>query len=120
PPAACGRRLADAAHGGRPPEPAACGRRRAVAARCPDLPPGVPMSLLTLVGVGYDLLDGPLFEDVDLNLAAGSRVALVGENGAGKTTLMRLALGELEPARGRVERRGTVAWLPQELGPVAG
>ncbi len=78
------------------------------------------MSLLTLVGVGYDLPDGPLFEDVDLNLAAGSRVALVGENGAGKTTLMRLALGELEPARGRVERRGTVAWLPQELGPVAG
>ncbi|HEX7040026.1 MAG TPA: ABC-F family ATP-binding cassette domain-containing protein [Trueperaceae bacterium] len=73
------------------------------------------MSLLTLVGVGYDLPGGPLFEDVNLNLAPGSRVALVGENGAGKTTLMRLAVGEVEPARGRVERRGTVAWLPQEL-----
>ncbi len=73
------------------------------------------MSLLTLAGVGYHLPDGPLFDDVDLTLSSGVRVALVGENGAGKTTLMRIALGELEPARGRVERRGAAAWLPQEL-----
>lgn len=32
-------------------------------------------------------------ESVDLDVAAGERVALVGHNGAGKSTLMRLALG---------------------------
>lgn len=77
------------------------------------------MSLVILRGVGYDLPDGPLFEDVDLTLSSGSRVALVGENGAGKTTLMRLAVGELQPSRGRVESHGSVAWLPQDLGSTA-
>src|SRR5690606_9016611 len=75
------------------------------------------MSLLSLFGVGFDLPDRPLLDDVSLALAAGVRIALVGENGAGKTTLMRIALGELEPVRGRVERRGAVAWLPQDLEP---
>jgi ATP-binding cassette, subfamily F, member 3 len=43
-----------------------------------------------------------LFQDVNLALRAGERIALVGPNGSGKTTLARLVRGELEPMGGQV------------------
>jgi ATPase subunit of ABC transporter with duplicated ATPase domains len=54
-----------------------------------------------------------LFEEVELTVAAGERVGLVGRNGAGKTTLLRMLAGE-EPATGSLEVRGTVGYLPQD------
>jgi energy-coupling factor transport system ATP-binding protein len=50
---------------------------------------------------------------VDLGLAAGERVALMGRNGAGKTTLLRAIAGRLRPHRGRVEAAGGAALVPQ-------
>ena len=47
--------------------------------------------------------------DVDLDLHAGEMVALLGPNGAGKSTLLDALAGALEPASGRVQRRGRVA-----------
>ncbi|MEH6403882.1 MAG: ABC transporter ATP-binding protein [Sneathiella sp.] len=41
-------------------------------------------------------------EDITLNLAKGSSVALVGHNGAGKSTLIKLILGLIKPSSGRV------------------
>ena len=38
---------------------------------------------------------------VDLDIAWGERVAIVGTNGSGKTTLLELLLGQLAPTRGR-------------------
>ncbi len=73
------------------------------------------MSILRLTAVGFDLPDGPLFDEVDLNLERGMRVALIGENGAGKTTLLRIAGGELAPDRGRVDLIGSAGRLPQHL-----
>ena len=35
-----------------------------------------------------------VLDDLDLDIAAGERVALIGSNGAGKTTLIRCLLGE--------------------------
>ncbi len=43
-----------------------------------------------------------VLEDVDLRLAPGSVVALVGENGAGKTTLVKLLCRMYAPTRGRI------------------
>jgi len=44
-----------------------------------------------------------LFSEVNLNLEAGARIGIVGRNGVGKSTLLRMILGEVEPAAGKVE-----------------
>jgi ATP-binding cassette subfamily B protein len=53
-------------------------------------------------GTGQDVL-----ADVDLELAAGSTMALVGENGAGKSTLVKLLCRFYEPTEGRITVDGT-------------
>jgi ATP-binding cassette subfamily F protein 3 len=62
--------------------------------------------VLHLEGLKMGFGDSVLFEDVDLTLRAGERIALIGPNGSGKTTLARLILGQHQPLAGRV-RLGT-------------
>jgi ATPase subunit of ABC transporter with duplicated ATPase domains len=52
--------------------------------------------------------------DLDLVLAAGDKVGVVGRNGAGKTSTLRVLAGELAPAAGTVRRRGAVGYLRQD------
>lgn len=47
-----------------------------------------------------------VLDNVDLDLHAGSVVAIVGENGAGKSTLIKLLAGLYEPTAGRIEVDG--------------
>ncbi len=47
----------------------------------------------------------PALSDVNLQLVAGQRVALVGRRGAGKSTLVSLLLGFLKPTGGRIYTR---------------
>jgi ATP-binding cassette subfamily B protein len=54
------------------------------------------------VSFQYPGTDRAVLEDVDLHLAAGSVVALVGENGAGKTTLVKLLCRMYPPSSGRI------------------
>jgi len=56
---------------------------------------------------------------VDLAVAPGERVALLGRNGAGKSTLLRVAAGLTPPTRGKVVRTGRVALLMQNPGDYA-
>lgn len=55
--------------------------------------------------------------DLDISIASGERVALVGRNGAGKTTLLRTLAGLYEPVAGRLEVEGTIGTL---IDPTAG
>ena len=50
---------------------------------------------------GFD--EGPLFENLDLAIEAGARVAIIGPNGIGKTTLARCLLQELDTDSGTVK-----------------
>jgi ABC-type branched-subunit amino acid transport system ATPase component len=61
----------------------------------------VEASGLTVVYGGVVALDA-----VDLTVAAGELVGLVGANGAGKTTLLACLSGHIKPAIGRVRYRG--------------
>jgi energy-coupling factor transporter ATP-binding protein EcfA2 len=56
---------------------------------------------------------------VDLAVAPGERVALMGRNGAGKSTLLRVAAALTAPTRGKVARGGRVALLLQNPGDYA-
>lgn len=68
------------------------------------------------IDVGYSQLDGPLIKDLNLEMAPGSRVALVGGSGSGKTTVGRLLAGLLTPWSGQFLLDGKLAadW-PREL-----
>ncbi len=64
-----------------------------------------------------------LFEGLDLTVAPGDVVGVVGANGAGKSTLLRLLAGVDEPLAGTVATAPVdafVGWLPQEHERVAG
>ncbi|NNF15524.1 MAG: ABC-F family ATPase [Gammaproteobacteria bacterium] len=54
-------------------------------------------------GISKSFDGGPLFENLDLAVAAGSKVAIIGPNGIGKTTLMRCLLEEIEPDTGTIK-----------------
>lgn len=65
--------------------------------------------------------DQPVLWDVDLNVPAGILMAIVGPNGAGKTTLIKVILGLVRAAAGRVSiygqsysvQRRLVGYVPQ-------
>jgi ATPase subunit of ABC transporter with duplicated ATPase domains len=46
--------------------------------------------------------DRILFEDANLEIERGERVAIIGPNGAGKSTLLRLIMGQEKPLEGEV------------------
>ncbi|WAS94190.1 ABC transporter ATP-binding protein [Nannocystis punicea] len=54
------------------------------------------------VGFRYPGQEGFALRHVDLEMAAGTSIALVGHNGAGKSTFIKLLTGLYEPTEGRV------------------
>lgn len=54
-----------------------------------------------------------LMEGVNLRVASGDKIGLVGRNGAGKTTLTKILAGEALPASGTVTNTAPVGYLPQ-------
>ncbi|MGC4936173.1 ABC-F family ATP-binding cassette domain-containing protein [Gordonia sp. DT30] len=76
---------------------------------------------MTATLVAKDLAGGyahrTLFDHLDLTVAPGDVIGVVGANGAGKTTLLRVLAGDLAPLHGTVSRAPAdafVGWLPQE------
>lgn len=49
--------------------------------------------------------------DVTFTLDKGEMLGIIGSNGAGKSTLLKAVSGIMEPTRGKIVRRGTIAAL---------
>jgi len=64
--------------------------------------------VVDLHDVGHRFGDGPwVFEHLDLSLAPGGRLGVLGANGTGKTTLLDLIAGRFPPTVGTIERGPT-------------
>jgi len=68
-----------------------------------EAPERSPDLLLRAEKMGFAYGDKKLFQNVDLILRAGARIALLGPNGAGKSTLIKLLVGELARTSGKLE-----------------
>ena len=81
------------------------------------------MSTLFARGLAAAHGDRTLFSELDLTIAPGDVVGVVGANGAGKSTLFRMLAGLLPAGQGRVTlspESAIVGYLPQELSAVPG
>lgn len=76
------------------------------------------MTALVIEKVWKEYGDQIVLEEISLDIAARSFVALVGPSGCGKTTLLRMLLGQERPSRGRILLDG--APLAAEPGPDRG
>ena len=79
------------------------------------------MPLLSLQKIGLAFGHLPLFEEADLQIEPGERIALIGRNGAGKSSLLRVLSGEQPPDSGTIWREPglRVSRLEQDV-PAAG
>ena len=98
-------------------------RSIAVARQMPDLPGAVELPRATgaikfetvSFDYGREKRRGGVLRDLDLDVAPGERVGLVGRSGAGKSTLVHLLLGFYRPEKGRILIDGRdIAGLTQE------
>jgi len=74
------------------------------------------MASLTIRGLTKDFGDVRAVDDLNLDIADGEFLVLLGPSGAGKTTTLRLIAGLETPTRGRVEMDGVdvTMWRPAE------
>ena len=71
--------------------------------------------VLTIKNLQKSFGERTLFSDVNLEVAGGERIALLGDNGTGKSTLIKILMGEEEPDSGKLRLGPTVkiGYLPQ-------
>jgi len=86
-----------------------------------------PATILTVERLSFTYDGTPVLHGVNLEIAPGELVALMGRNGSGKTTLLKCIVGLLRPQRGEIRLAGesligretadvcrSVGYLPQE------
>ena len=67
---------------------------------------GQPTVAIEVRGVSFAYQDEPVLDDLDLSIAPGEKVAIVGASGGGKSTLVQLLLGLYQPQAGQIRFGG--------------
>ncbi len=72
------------------------------------------------IGVSYRSVKGQprtIYQNLNLKIHKGEKIALIGSNGAGKSTLMKMMVGLLKPSSGSIELNGRILRdvKPEEL-----
>lgn len=72
---------------------------------------------IELNGISKTYTKEPVFENVDLQIYRGDKIAFVGPNGAGKTTLARIISGNLKPTSGiiNIGNKTYISYYAQEV-----
>ena len=73
--------------------------------------------VMTIKGLSKGFGERKLFDNVNLEVAGGERIALIGDNGTGKSTLLKIILGEETADSGKLKMGPTVktGYLPQHV-----
>jgi len=71
---------------------------------------------LEVEGLSKGYGDEPLFKNLNLMVAVGERIAVIGPNGIGKSTLLRTLVGDLTPDAGNVKwsENSEIGYFPQD------
>jgi len=82
------------------------------------LPPPSGRLVLERVGVEIPGRERPVLRDIDLDLAPGESLGIIGPSAAGKTTLARVILGLAAPSAGcaRLDGADVATWSREEIG----
>ncbi len=72
---------------------------------------------IDLENISKTYVKEPVFENVNLQITRGDKIAFVGPNGAGKTTLARIISGNLSPTGGKVNigHKTYISYYAQEV-----
>jgi ATPase subunit of ABC transporter with duplicated ATPase domains len=64
----------------------------------------------------YPGSDAQVLRNINFNVEAGERVAVIGANGVGKTTLLRCLAGDLQPTKGTIKwvENAEPGYMPQD------
>ncbi len=69
---------------------------------------------LSCNNLSYELPDRTLFENINVSVNQGDRIALIGDNGTGKSTLLKIFSGKLSPSSGTIHNnKKSSYYLPQ-------
>src|SRR5688572_27698784 len=66
-----------------------------------DRPSG--KTVLRVKSLGKEFKNKKLFSNLNVEIARGEKVAIIGENGIGKSTLMKILMGKIEQTEGEYE-----------------
>ena len=79
--------------------------------------------VIEISDVGFSYGSQPVLQDINLTVAPGDFIAMIGPNGGGKTTLLKVILGLLRPQKGLVKVMGRppqkashrIGYVPQDV-----
>uniref|UniRef100_A0A8C2I0L7 Uncharacterized protein n=1 Tax=Cyprinus carpio TaxID=7962 RepID=A0A8C2I0L7_CYPCA len=75
---------------------------------------GDDLDTMAVTRVAVSMTDAIILFSISLDIKPGRLVAVVGAVGSGKTSLISALLGELHSLKGRINIKGSVAYVPQQ------